>query len=94
MKDLKVVNLRHCTYKTLRVDRSSKWGNPFVITKYNNRDQVIRQYTSWIRKRPWLIDELIDVLEESEYVHLGCWCVPQRCHAHVLLELVNERRRK
>ena len=82
----------HC--KTDRFDvyigRRSKWGNPFVIGKDGNRDEVIEKYRDWILAQP----ELLRDLHELEGKVLGCWCAPKRCHGDVLLELLGKLRKK
>lgn len=67
------------------IGRPSIWGNPFVIGKDGNREQVIAKYRAWILKQPHLLKRL----GELKGKRLGCWCSPQACHGHVLAELAN-----
>lgn len=73
--DTRVVNLRReeCD---VRIDRPSKWGNPFRITKYVSREKAIEMYESYIHSRP----DLMGSLEELRGKRLGCWCKPRPCH--------------
>ena len=68
------------------VGRPSKWGNPYKITKYKNRETVIHQYYDW------LLDQTstgkLDV-EELRGRDLVCWCTPEKCHADILLRIAN-----
>ena len=78
---------------TVKVDRSTKWGNPFRvgIDAVSHVDAVIAFDTA-------LANDLIDYPDPRELrgKNLACWCplidkdgnrVP--CHADVLLELAN-----
>lgn len=68
------------------IGRGSKWGNPFIIGKDGNRDEVIAKYREWIKTRP----ELLAALPELVGKRLGCFCKPKPCHGDILAELANE----
>jgi hypothetical protein len=75
----------------VRIDRKTKWGNPFVMDKPGkpadgSRSEVIAKYREWIVKQP----ELMASLHELKGKRLGCWCSPEACHGDVLAELVNQ----
>jgi hypothetical protein len=71
------------------IGRPSKWGNPFVIGRDGDRDEVIRKYKEWILSQP----ELLRDLKELEGKVLGCWCAPKKCHGDVLVELLEKLRK-
>lgn len=81
-----VVNMSHDECD-IRIDRATKWGNPFLIGKDGTRKEVIEKYKVWIQTQP----HLIEALDELRGKKLGCWCVPKQCHGHVLLELLGEK---
>lgn len=66
------------------IGRGSPWGNPFPITKRENRAYVIARYRRYIRSRP----ELLARLGELRGKRLGCYCHPLPCHGDVLVELL------
>lgn len=68
----------------IRIDRASRWGNPFRIGPDGDRDEVIVKYRQWIGGRP----DLLAALPELRGKRLGCWCAPSRCHGDVLADLV------
>lgn len=68
------------------VGRGSKWGNPFVIGKDGNRNQVITKYAEWILTQP----DLMKALPELKDKTLGCWCAPKPCHGEILERMANE----
>lgn len=80
----RVVNLKEETYD-VRIDRKTKWGNPFVIGKDGTREEVIRQYELYITEQR----HLMDALPELKGKRLGCWCAPAACHGDVLAKLAD-----
>jgi len=68
------------------IGRPSKWGNPFVIGKDGNRQEVIQKYSDYIKTRQNLIGD-IGSLKGKDLI---CWCAPLPCHGDVLLALANE----
>jgi Domain of unknown function (DUF4326) len=86
---------------TVKVDRSTKWGNPFKIGEvvhikpaHSGRDTIVRDAKDACRLyRRWLFN-----LRSAEHLiaplrgkNLACWCKPSElCHADVLLEIANK----
>lgn len=68
------------------IGRPSKWGNPFVIGRDGTREEVVAKYREWLLQQP----ELMAALPELKGKVLACWCAPELCHGHVLVELANE----
>lgn len=87
---------------TVKVDRSTKWGNP-----YYGDDGSVPQYVSWFRTdlvaeieseaprepdHPWCQHfwRIKQDISELRGKNLACWCpLDQPCHADVLLEIAN-----
>ena len=86
----KLVN--HSLPHDIYIGRPSKFGNPFIIGKDGTRSEVIKKYHDWIITQPKLLEQL----SELEGKILACWCQPEKeaCHGHVLLKLLDERRKK
>ena len=80
----------------IRIDRRTGWGNPFLIGKDGNREEVLQKYESWLRGtgfkgfRPVQRRYILTHLEELRGKVLGCWCAPNRCHGDILHELLDE----
>lgn len=68
------------------IGRPSRWGNPFVIGRDGNREQVIAKYRAWIKTKP----ELLASIHELKDKKLLCFCHPLPCHGDVLAELANQ----
>lgn len=80
---MQVYNKRHVVPRdAVYIGRPSKWGNPFVLGRDGNRDEVIRKYEAWIATTD---------LDPTELrgKDLVCWCAPLPCHGDVLLRLAN-----
>lgn len=67
------------------IGRGSKWGNPFIIGRDGNRDEVCNKYEAWLYRQPALMVQL----SELKGKRLGCFCKPQRCHGDLLAKLAN-----
>lgn len=83
-----VVNLNRANGRyTVYIGRPSKWGNPFVIGRDGNRDQVCEKYERWIRSQT---DLMADAKRELKGQVLGCYCKPHRCHGDTLAKIADE----
>lgn len=71
----------------VRIDRRTKWGNPFKIGKDGSRADVIAKYRGWILHGAG--QHLLDDLHELKGKRLGCHCAPAACHGDVLAELAD-----
>ena len=89
---------------TVKVDRTTKWGNPFVVGEYGSRAACVNAHKHLLAGRMLVVedppmDAQIDYLKvvckslpELRGKNLACWC-PQNaeCHADMLLHLANSR---
>ena len=69
------------------VGRPSKWGNPFIIGRDGDREEVIAKYADWLDGM--VHNGRLD-LDELQGKDLACFCAPLPCHADVLIELANK----
>ena len=65
---------------------ASKWQNPYTVAKFG-RSTSINKYKTYIRATPSLFNSLYELEDKV----LGCWCSPQPCHGHALVELYNNK---
>lgn len=70
------------------IGRPSVFGNPFVIGKDGDRDDVIRKFEQYLLK-----DEALMARAKKELRGkvLGCFCAPQKCHGDILAKYANEQ---
>ncbi len=67
----------------VRIDRKTKWGNPFYMAGESQRDAVCDRFEKEILAH-------LDV-EELRDKDLVCWCTypgdpnPKRCHGHSII---------
>lgn len=70
----------------VRIDRSSKYGNPFIMGQDGNRDDVCNSFeVYYLPNKPSI---LIDSPKLKGKV-LICHCYPERCHGDCLKDLAN-----
>lgn len=80
----KVHNKHHNTAPAdaVYIGRGSPWGNPFVIGKDGDREEVCDLFTQKIL--PFL--DLTPLIGKN----LVCFCAPKRCHGDALLQAAAE----
>lgn len=69
------------------IGRPSEWGNPFVIGKHGDRQQVVWKYEVWLNTQPRLLKRV----KELKGKKLGCFCAPLICHGDILTTYANGR---
>jgi hypothetical protein len=90
---------------TVKVDRTTKWGNPFVVGEHGTQDECVQHYRALVtgvllrsagadhlRRQRDVRRQLEAAAVELRGKNLACWCRPGTpCHADVLLELANAK---
>ena len=67
------------------VTRPSKWGNPFVIGRDGDHDEVVEMHRKWVANGGLEAAGLDPA--ELRGLDLACWCRPdQTCHADTLID--------
>ena len=82
---MKVVHCKREKYD-IYIGRGSCWGNPFIIGKDGNREEVIAKYEKYLLNNEQLMSKL-PVLKGKV---LGCWCAPKACHGDILIKYANQ----
>lgn len=95
MSATRVVSLRHGEPFDVRIDRRTRWGNPYHVPDTGERAGVIEQYRAYLLASPVLRGRLPELRGKT----LACWCAPQGgltaddkpyvCHGQVLAELAD-----
>ncbi len=69
----------------VRIDRSSDFGNPFILDADGTRDEVCDSYRDhYLPCKPSIKKRLKDLKGKV----LICHCFPERCHGNALVELI------
>ena len=76
---------------TLKVDRSTRWGNPCTVEDYGSAEQAVLMFEHELEKASvFHPDDFETYLAPLRGKNLACWCSPGApCHADVLLRLAN-----
>ena len=72
------------------IGRPTKWGNPFVMTKEEERNNVCDKYIIFImeKKNKYLREEARKELKDKDLV---CYCSPKRCHGDILQKIAHSK---
>ena len=81
------------------IGRGSPLGNPFIIGRDGDRDEVCDKYQPWFdnkvaEKDPAVMAELRAIWHKAnrpEGVTLGCFCAPERCHGYTIKAYLESR---
>ena len=90
---------------TVKVDRTTKWGNPFIVGKHGTRAECVDLFQKLMAG--YLCLSTGNAFQQDDYrqhVHrnrkslcgknLACWCpLDQPCHADTLLEVARKASR-
>jgi len=71
----------------VRVDRGTRYGNPFVLGEDGDRNEVCDAYRlHYLPHKPSITERAGDLVGKV----LICHCYPERCHAESLVKLARE----
>lgn len=77
--------------KAIRIDRGTKYGNPFILPQDGDRDYVCDCFEkNYLPKKP-------SILKDAELLCgkvLICHCYPERCHGDALIAMVEKNKGK
>lgn len=74
--------------KAIRIDRGTKYGNPFLLDADGDRDYVCDCYEKHYLPHKPSIANSVALLAGKVLI---CHCYPERCHGDCLCELANEK---
>jgi len=63
----------------------SPLANPFRPGPDGSREEVMAKYRDYLLARP----DLLEVARQLRGKRLGCWCLPEPCHAQVIAEVAD-----
>ncbi|KKM72796.1 hypothetical protein LCGC14_1416870 [marine sediment metagenome] len=79
---------------TIRIDRTTIFGNPFKIKKGCTRKQSIEKFKSYFYNRI-KTDKVFRQRIKALGGHvLGCWCKPLLCHGDIIVEYLDSENEK
>lgn len=75
------------------IGRGTVFGNPFIIGKDGDREQVIAKYRFhlWeaLQEKGDLCKAVVGLARADKAVTLKCHCHPRLCHGHVLIGAIS-----
>ena len=85
----------------MKVDRSTKWGNPFVVGKHGTQDQCVAWHRELLESENPIAAAAVPVGEQLAHLSyvkrnlhkiigsdVACWCrLDQQCHGDNYLRL-------
>lgn len=72
----------------VRIDRGSRYGNPFVLREDGDRNEVCDAYEQhYLPHKPSIGDRVANGDLQGKV--LVCHCYPERCHGDALAECTN-----
>jgi len=72
------------------IGRPSVFGNPFVIGRDGDRDDVIELYKRYFPRRMGLDPAFREQVLSLKGKKLGCHCKPLSCHGDVIAEYLDK----
>jgi hypothetical protein len=82
---------------TVKIDRTTRWGNPFTPADSGSVANAVANHAAWMTGElaapdgavPPSIEEIRSALRGR---HLACWCaLDGPCHADLMLQIANGR---
>ena len=67
------------------VDRTTQWGNPYVLGKDGTRSEVIAKHKRMLWDEIKSGDLELEEIAALDRKVLACWCAPLACHGDTLL---------
>jgi hypothetical protein len=83
MLKTRVVNIREDRWDVY-IGRPGPYGNPFVLTKKTTREEVIRKFAIWFKKKLAQDPEYKTQVHKLKGKALGCFCAPLPCHGDII----------
>jgi len=93
-KSTKLVNIRRYGREGVtKIDRSTIFGNPFVLKKDGGeytREESVEEYEKWFYDKIETDEKFKKSVEDLQGEVMGCWCKPKECHGDVILNYINQ----
>lgn len=82
----------HCRSKyDVYIGRGSIFGNPYVLGRDGNREEIISLYKTYFYDRIQKDRKFKEAVEwlRGKDIRLGCHCAPLKCHGDIIVEYLN-----
>jgi hypothetical protein len=65
------------------------FGNPYILAKGGSRQAVLELYRKYFINRIATDAQFKFRIKELKDKKLGCFCVPNKCHGHIIVEYLD-----
>ncbi|MES2992428.1 MAG: DUF4326 domain-containing protein [Pseudomonadota bacterium] len=82
---------------TVKIDRTTRWGNPFTPADSGSVANAVANHAAWMKDELAAPDGAVppsveDIRSALGGRHLACWCaLDGPCHADLMLQIANGR---
>jgi hypothetical protein len=82
---------------TVKIDRTTRWGNPFTPQECGSIAAAVAKHAAWMKGEIAAPDARVpptpaEIRTALRGRHLACWCaLDGPCHAELLLKIANGR---
>ena len=83
-----MTNVVHCKKEKydVMIDRTTVFGNPFLINEYCTREQSVKFFAYYFYHKMYHDKYFcFKVEKELKGKTLGCWCSPLACHGDIIV---------
>ena len=94
---IRIVDKRNYKGPGIYIGRPSTLGNPFLIGRDGDREEVIRKYRDFLKtallndgRIKTEFERLVELNKKGDVI-LICWCAPSKCHGEVIKEMIEGR---
>jgi hypothetical protein len=87
-----VINKYHKIPFDVYIGRGSMFGNPYVMGKDGDREEVIKLYEEYFYKRIAEDEEFKRAVCQLKGKTLGCFCKPKSCHGDIIVKFLDEEK--
>lgn len=85
---MKVYNMKDAPDSAEYIGRPGPYGNPFIIGKDGNREEVIAKFAEYATAKLFNDSEWLEPLRGKD---LACYCAPLACHGDVIIKYLEEK---
>lgn len=89
-----VVNVKTYKGEYTYIGRGSPFGNPFIMGKDGDRDEVINKHRDYFFRRIESDPDFRVAVMGLQGKTLGCYCAPKICHGNTIKAFLDSQERK
>lgn len=84
-----LINLRKTKIYHYKIDRDTEYGNQYKIGVHGDRIKCVSLYKDYFHNRILTDQNFLNKILQMKDQILACWCVPDLCHGHVIIDFLD-----